>query len=352
MPIRDAGMRLHKKSSRLLTVLASLVLLCGGHANANPPQSKPSLASSKNCAPLSEINYNDHDEAVSRLRHLYQSSNFAELDATLACLLSDPRRFQSGKPGASAAYWFFRREMPAPGVDAAQEARVKEWRRQKPDSVFPAFAALRLKYALAWNARGSSSAKDVPGGGMQSYQQGLLQTEKSLIEARKEFRQTPIWQNLLLALGLDAEQGKSDPGAVFEEGAKRWPDYYDFYEVVLTRLVPKWGGSWETVDAFIVGWTKQLQASEGESLYARLYASVVFSGADPRETRLDWARMKQSLDELIKRYPDPVHKNWAATLACAYGDLAYYKVSMQRIGAQEMRPQAWIRGSDPGSCSR
>jgi hypothetical protein len=62
--------------------------------------------------------------------------------------------------------------------------------------------------------------------------------------------------------------------------------------------------------------------------------------------------MKKSLDDLIKRYPDPVHKNWAAALACVYGDSAYYKASMQRIGAQEMRPQAWIRGTDPTSCSR
>lgn len=352
MPIRYAGMRLHKNIGRKLAILASVILLSVGYANASPLEPKPSPGSSKDCALLSEINYNNHDEAVAHLRHLYQTSNFTDLDTILACLVRDPRRFQSGKPGASAAYWFFRREMPAPGVDTAQGARIKEWQRQKPDSVFPAFAALRLQYALAWNARGSSPAKDVPGGGMHSFQQGLLYTEKLLLEARKEFQQTPIWQNLLLAVSLDAEQGKSDSNSVFEDGARRWPNYYDFYEVALTRLVPKWGGSWETVDAFIAGWTKQLQASEGESLYARLYASVAFSGADPRETRLDWPRMKKSLDDLIKRYPDPVHKNWAAALACVYGDSAYYKASMQRIGAQEMRPQAWIRGTDPTSCSR
>lgn len=351
MPICDAGVRLHK-IGRMLVILANGVLLPAGYADASPLEPKPSAGASKDCALLSEINYNNHDEAVARLRNLYQTSNFASLDATLTCLVRDPKRFQSGKPGDSAVYWFFRREMPGPGVDAAQGARIKEWQKQKPDSIFPAFGALRLEYALAWNARGSSYAKDVPGGGMQSFQQGLLRTEKLLLEARKEFQQTPIWQNLLLAVSLDVAQGKSDPNSVFEEGVRRWPTYYDFYEVALTRLVPKWGGSWETVDAFIVGWTKQLQASEGESLYARLYASVVFSGADPRETRLDWPRMKRSLDDLLKRYPDPVHKNWAATLACAYGDSAYYKASVQRIGALEMRPQAWIRGTDPASCSR
>ncbi|EJL77386.1 hypothetical protein PMI15_04708 [Polaromonas sp. CF318] len=352
MPTHNAGIRLNKPISRLLAILASAFLLFAGDASANPPEPKPSPGSQKDCSLLSEINYNNHDEAVSYLRQLYQTSNFGDLDATLTCLLRDSKRFQSGKTGASAAYWFFRREMPAPGVEAGQGARVKEWQKQKPDSIFPAFANLRLQYALAWNARGSSYAKDVPGGGMQSFQQGLLQTEKSLLEARKEFQQTPIWQNLLLAVSLDAAEGKSDPNSIFEEGAKRWPNYYDFYEVALTRLVPKWGGSWEVVDAFIVGWAKQLQASEGESLYARLYASVVFSGAAPSETRLDWPRMKRSLDDLIKRYPDPVHKNWAAALACAHGDSAYYKVSMQRIGAQEIRPQAWIRGTDPTSCSR
>lgn len=340
-------MRPHTIIGRVLTVLMGATLLLIGPAHANTPPT-----SANNCALLSEINDQDQDEVIARLRHLYQASRFVELDAALTCLLNDPKRFQSGKPGASAVYWFFRREMPAPGVNAAQAARVKAWQMQKPDSVFPAFADIRLKYALAWNARGSSYAKDTPGGSMQAFQQGLQQSEKLLLDARPDYRQTPIWQNLLLAISLDAQHPQSDPGVVFREGAKRWPGYYDFYELVLTRLVPKWGGSWETVDAFIVGWTHQLQAKEGESIYARLYASVIAHGADARETRLDWPRMKRSLNELIMRYPDPIHKNWAATLACVYGDPDYYKVAMQRIGPLDMRPAAWVAGTTPATCLR
>jgi len=343
-------MKLRTKFGRVLTVLMGAALFIGP-AHANTPQS-PSTVSVKDCALLSEINYQDQNEVIARLRHLYQASNFAELDATLACLLNDPKKFQSGKPGASAVYWFFRREMPAPGVEDAQAARVKAWQKQKPDSVFAAFAELRLMYALAWNVRGSDYAKDTPGGSMQAFQQGLLQSEKLLLDARQDYRHTPIWQNLLLAVSLDAQHPQSDPGAVFKEGVSRWPNYYDFHELILTRLVPRWGGSWETADAFIVGWTRQLQTSEGESLYARLYASLILGGADPRETRLDWPRMKRSLDELIKRYPDPVHKNWAATLACVHGDPAYYKLAMQRIGPQDLRPAAWVAGTAPATCLR
>jgi hypothetical protein len=64
-------------------------------------------------------------------------------------------------------------------------------------------------------------------------------------------RNSPIFQNLLLAVVLDMPKSRVKPLAVFEEGVRRWPEYYDFYEVSLTRLGPMWGGSWDAVDQFM-----------------------------------------------------------------------------------------------------
>jgi hypothetical protein len=205
---------------------------------------------------------------------------------------------------------------------------------------------------MAWNARGSDVARKVPKEGWRLFNEGLAQTEQAILAAPAEIKDSPILQNLLLAVVQDMSESKTSPRAVFEEGVRRWPEYYDFYEVALTRLVPRWGGSWEAVDAFIVHWSKRLAMTEGDSMYARLYMSVISAGANPGETRISWPRMKSSLEDLVSRYPDTSHKNLAASYACGYQDIAYLKTALQRIRAEELAPTVWLLGTDPESCMR
>lgn len=328
-------------------LLAMLASIAPTHATGNLPQPEVQAVMT-DCLKGND----DHDEMVERLRGLYRSQKFDVLDAMLACLMRNSSRFTSGRMGSSAVYWMFRRQMPAPGTNLGEIQYVQAWRQQRPDSIFAEFSHLRYKYSMAWNSRGSGYAQGVSEDRWKVFHQGLADTERALLAASNPLRQTPIWHNLLFATVFDVKDSQTTPRAVFEEGVKRWPTYYDFYEVGLTRLIPRWGGSWEEVDEFVDYWSTQLQASEGSSLYARLYVSVLKSGAAAHETKINWARMKLSLDDLIARYPDPVHRNVAASLACAFGDPAYYKSSFQRIQPNELKPAAWIRGTDPGSCTR
>src|SRR5258708_15822896 len=144
----------------------------------------------------------------------------------------------------------------------------------------------------------------------------LREAEQVLLDAPQQLKDTPLWHNLLLAISLDTNTVQSDPQATFESAAKAWPDYYDFYDLMLSRLVPIWGGSWEKVDSFVDYWARQRVEREGTSLYARLYINLGGQRVTPDETSLDWNRMKQSFVDLIARYPDPVFKNLYASYAC------------------------------------
>jgi hypothetical protein len=319
-------------------------------ASTSDSHSAQASADSVHCAKMQVVDYSDHDETVLRLRKLYQAGRFAELDGALTCLMLQTQRFQSGKPGASAVYWMFRRQMPAPGVNPDDSLHVQRWRRERPSSIYAQFAELRLMYAMAWNERGSDYARNVPEEGWKRFRQGLLNAEQEILNAPEQLRNTPIWQNLLLAVVQDARGIENGAEAVFEEGVRRWPGYYDFYEVFLTRLVPKWGGSWEAVDQFINYWSANRQSSEGNSLYARLYMSVIRSGVNPYETKISWQQMKASLEDLVARYPDASHMNVAASYACGYRDVAYLNVTLKRIRPVDMNPSAWLRGTDPEAC--
>src|SRR4051812_21389366 len=145
----------------------------------------------------------EQDQAVQRLQILYRQEQFAKLDAAMACLMAAPAGFSSGKPGGAAVYWMFRRQMPAPGADASEAARIARWRQQRPASMFAEFGGYRLQYANAWAARGMSAADRVGQTAWASFDTQLTQVEAGLLEASPELRSTPIWHTLLLAVVQD-----------------------------------------------------------------------------------------------------------------------------------------------------
>jgi len=296
------------------------------------------------------IDYKDHDRTVRSVQSMYQQQQFSTLESMLNCLMSNPQRFSSGKLGASAVYWAFRRQMPAPGIDPAVEAaRIKNWQQAYPDSIFAKFAFLRLMYGMAWLARGGGYVQETSRSSMQEFLYRLAETESSMLKVEPALRNTPIWYNLMLAVSQDSPNRITNPREIFNQGVNQWPLYYDFYEVALSRLVPRWGGSWVAVDSFVNYWAKAMRETEGDSMYARLYISVVRAGERPSDTAIDWPRMKASLDDLVTRYPDPMHKNMAVNFACMYGDMDYLKLSMSRVQFSDLRPEYWLPGVDP-SC--
>lgn len=309
-------------------------------------------ASTQSCAGKAGVDYAQFEGTVQNLRQQYRSGRFSQLDETLYCLTKSPERFQSGKSGASAVYWMFRREMPGPGVNPDESNHLQKWKHEKPQSMFVRFGELRLQYATSWNARGSDVASKVTKENWQRFNEGLAKAEQAVLAAPDEIKSTPITQNLLIAILLDRPESKTSPRTAFEEGVRRWPDYYDFYELMLTRLVPRWGGSWDAVDAFIVEWSKRLAKTEGDSMYARLYLSMITAGVDPWDTRLNWPRMKSSLEELVGKYPDPVFKNLAASFACRYADGPQFQASLQRITPQQLDRSIWLDGTNPEICAR
>ncbi len=264
------------------------------------------------------------DSSVQSLRALYQQEKFVELDFTLDCLMNSEERFLSGKSGAIAVYWFFRKELPAPGDVEGDAGRIGNWKKSSPESDYAKFASLRLVYADAWNARGAYATSQTKEDQFRSFFAKLRETESGILSLESQLLETPISQNLLLAVALDLSSPQTDPMEVFISGVQKWPDYYDFYEVLLTRLVPKWDGSWEVVDEFIRHWSGERASSEGDSLYARLYYFLHSRGNVIRDTLVDWPTLESSLRTLVEKYPTIKHRNISAFYACVYGDMDFY----------------------------
>ena len=289
---------------------------------------------------------------LERVTYLYEFEQFVLLERALKELVASKKVFVNGDSPASAAYWAFRILMRGPGVDPSHQGTIARWKAAIPGSDFAAFAEARFLYANAWNVRGSGFAGSVSRESWELFDIRLQEAESVLRNSSETLKNTPLWHNLMLAIAQDGTRGRSRADAVFEEAVRRWPRYFEFYEVRLTRLVPKWGGSWAEVESFIDRWSRKLAPSEGASAYARLYVSVKNQGVTPDQTAMDWARMKASFEDLTKRYPDPAFKNLYASYACFARDKAAFNIALAKLSAGELDEGVWLPGHSYEACLR
>lgn len=308
----------------------------------------PLLASANDCS-TELINWSDYSETLGLIKKSYHAGEYKHVEQTLSCLLESKKTFTSGKPGAVAAYWFYRNEMPAPGASEADRSRIDRWKQAVPGSKFAKFAELRFSYSQAWNARGTKYANQTTEDQFKHFKQKLLETETLILSDKNSLKETPLSYNLLMAVTLDIDGTQSSAMDVFNYGVTKWPNYYEFYEVFLTRLVPKWGGSWEIVDSFINDWASKLEQDEEKTIYARLYYNVhKHNSIDPRSTLADWSKLKPSLVNLYTKYPAKEYLAIAASYGCIYGDNDFYKKVVTENNVATSND--WISGTSKEAC--
>jgi hypothetical protein len=287
-----------------------------------------------------------------RIELLYTMEQFALLERAMREVLAGERFYPGGDTPASAAYWAFRRLMPAPGAAEDNQRKIDAWKNAVPASDFTAFAQARFIYASAWSIRGSGGGSSVSKESSDLFGIRLRAAEDILLKAPEALKGTPLWHNLLLAIVLDSPQSVSNVDTVFRNAVKRWPRYFDIYELSLTRMVPRWGGSWERVESFIDGWSRQLSGTEGESVYARLYVSLRSQGVTPDQTRADWPRMRASFEDLTTRYPSPDYRNLYASYSCAARDKAAFTAALAKLSPLPPEPRNWLPGHSYEACMR
>lgn len=327
----------------LTLVVCSLLASVAGAAPGGPKQ-----VTHECTGPLPDAVSLDGVAVYFRLRELYQSEQFDKLDAALSCFVASEARLQSGHSGAGAAYAFYKHLMPAPGTRPDEQGRVERWRKAKPESPYGELAALRLRYALAWTARTGKFASEVSEEGWKQFREGISATEKDLRQASPWLKDTPLWQQLWLVTLQSKPDSDAEAAKAFAEGVRKWPTFYDFYEAALLKATPRWGGSWTQVEAFADKWSRATQKAEGDSLYARLYLHLAWNGMDPRQTKVEWPRLRASLIALVERYPTALHVNMAASMACLYSDGEAFRKVMK--GIPGFIPNVWQFGTNYKTC--
>lgn len=233
----------------------------------------------------------------------------------------------------------------------AAKVRVAIQRQADPNSIAAVLAESIFWYQYAWDARGNGYARTVTPAGWKLFRERLAGARNVLDESKGRAAANPLWYYAMLQIATDEGWREEDFDAVYEEALKRYPDFFIFYFAKARHLLPKWGGDMDNYDDFVNRTVQATRATDGVSMYARLYWS--YDGAQVEgnlfaESRANWPRMKKGFEDLMARYPDSYwNLNSFASFACKARDRETFVTLIGRSvrTCSHLRGEATIRST-------
>jgi hypothetical protein len=309
-------------------------------------------------APIPEGTANDGPSAISQVGHklafAWFGGNIEELDETLNLWWKERRRFDDGRFELLAFY---------EGLGTYISGVQDHWDGYRfaantghdtyPSSTAGALGAAIFWQQYAWNARGTGYADTVSEDGWKLYRERLARAHAILDESKSYASTNPLWYYQMLTIAVDESWSDSEFEALSREATRRYPDFFIFYFAQVRHLLPKWGGSKERFDIFVQRTVAATRATEGESMYARLYWSYDSTQVRSNlfdESMAEWPRMRKAFEDLMTRYPaSKWNLNNFASFACRAHDQATFGRLIAEIGPS-LEPRAWRDNYSYDSC--
>lgn len=235
--------------------------------------------------------------------------------------------------------------------------KVRKWRSMYPQSACAPIVEAGFWITYAWYARGGGYANSVTPEGWQLFIERLNKADNILEESKSLASVNPVWYTAKIYTGLGLQKPKGDMISTLMSGLAVFPDYFQSSFVMTLHLLPKWGGSWREIDAFVRAVVDTTEKTQKKMIYARLYWYVSQMGGSSAkffdETLVDWHLMKNGFDDLIAFYPKSAwNLNNYASFACRANDKETYLALRPRITKRSFYSEAWPSGLSMEICDR
>jgi hypothetical protein len=273
---------------------------------------------------------------------LFAGAEFARLDALAQRLLKSGERANDGRFQLALLESGIEERINAwatssPGISTKL---VAEWKKAVPGSAYRPIVEVMVIRANAWALRGDGAAADVSPASWELFKEGNQAAREELAKSRQQASVFPAWYSHSIELAFETNRPREEIDALLHEGVQRFPGYFPLYFSYLNYLQPKWGGSFEQANAFILEQTMSPGNPDGEVLYARLYwffdqCEVCVDRKYFERSKVDWVRLRKGFDRLIATYPGS-ERNLAAftDFACRANDAVTYKRLRARVNPQ------------------
>lgn len=223
------------------------------------------------------------------------------------------------------------------------EKKTAQWARSFPDSPAAHMVHARVLINHAWAYRGGGLAADVVPKNWAPFHAYIAQARRYLEMHKKVASVDPSWYEVMLMIATAQQWKQPEFERLLTEALDREPEFYQTYFRALLYLLPKWHGSIAAIERFARDAAKRTAATDGRGMYARIYwfaSQAEFENNLFEDSLIDWPRMRDGFDDVIKRYPDAWNLNNYAKFACLARDRPKARELMQRI-VPNFIPDAW-----------
>jgi hypothetical protein len=230
----------------------------------------------------------------------------------------------------------------ADGVSTGLDEKAARWVKDFPNSSLAAVVQSQFLIEHGYVFRGFGNASRVSAEDMKVFDDYVQRAYVALNTKRAVGKADPGWYYQMLRIARLQGWTPDRFTELLKQALEAAPYYYDIYFEAAEFLLPRWGGSVETLESFADFSVKNTQSNEGFSLYARIYwnLSGYYGNNLFQATRVDWKKMRAGFDDVVKRYPDSWNLNSFALFACQAGDRSTTKSLLARIDSN-VEPTVW-----------
>jgi hypothetical protein len=216
----------------------------------------------------------------------------------------------------------FERAVHVPEDWTSFERQLRALAAAHPDSPNAWLFVAVLVDSHAWAARGHGTADAIKSMGFDAFRRYNEQGRAVLDE--HPVRANPAWYALRLRFGGSLGESPEQLERLFAEAIQREPGYQQTWFSRLTYLEPQWGGSTGEVVRLANRAARTASPTEGSGMMARVLFLAYSAGVSDALTDpgVDWATLKASMDDVLRRYPDDWNAQPFFFEACSRSDKA------------------------------
>lgn len=236
--------------------------------------------------------------------------------------------------------------------------RIQKWRAFNKKSPGAAIAEAKHWAAYAWHIQGGQYIKDVDPVAIKVFRERMQRAEQVLKKSKSFASNNPLWYETYLDIAVATRRDEKFVVNLFDESIRRHPYFVPLYTNMAMYWAPwnptlKEKSDWRKISRVVNQAVSLTSDIDGITDYARIYAQL-----DSRQDRqfdifrnglVPWARMRDSFEELVKRYPSKNNLNEFAGFACHAGDKATFLKIRAKIKGRVV-PGKWSGNYSPDLC--
>ncbi|HEU4510758.1 MAG TPA: tetratricopeptide repeat protein [Pyrinomonadaceae bacterium] len=222
-----------------------------------------------------------------------------------------------------------------PALDAPYEASsdyewnqhldlLKQWTREKPNSVTAKVALASGYIAFAWRARGNDYSHKVSQENWKLFRERLAHASDVLKSAHGQ-QLCPKWYGLVQQVALGQGWDRETYEELFTDAVKYEPTWFEYYKHKAVYLLPQWHGEEGELDDYINALASRPDKTDGALLYFILNEYIGTTHLKEKmRAATNYPLLKQGFIDLRKTYgASPRHMNWAAYKAILANDRTF-----------------------------